>query len=399
MAASLNAKKILLGISGGIAAYKSAELARLLIKEGADVRVVMTPSAQHFVAPLSLQAITGAPVRTQLFELDEESAMSHIELARWADQILIAPASADLMARLAVGMANDLLTTLCLAARCPMVIAPAMNSSMWSHAATQHNLALLQARGVQVLGPDVGELACGEAGVGRMLEPGQIVARLSLAPGLFQGKKVVLTAGPTREAIDPVRYISNRSSGKMGYALARAFVEQGAEVILVSGPTSLSNPVGVRVIRVESALEMAQVVSEHVDGADVFAAVAAVSDYRVERPSAQKLKKHEAEPGLELRLVRNPDILAEVANRPQRPKFVMGFAAETEDLAANAQKKLIQKGIDLIAANAVGEGLGFDAESNQLHLYWQGGGQLLPLAPKQQLARDLVAVVFSQMNR
>jgi len=400
--------QVLLGVSGGIAAYKAAELTRRLRRAGAEVRVVMTKAAQSFLGPLTLQALSGNPVRVDLLDPAAEAGMDHIELARWADLVLVAPATADLMARLAVGLADDLLTTLALATQAPLVLVPAMNQRMWRHPATQANARLLRERGVQLLGPAVGDQACGESGPGRMLEPAEIMRALAdlsvepLAPragartaGLgspLAGRRVLVTAGPTREAIDPVRYVGNRSSGRMGYALAQALAGRGARVTLVSGPTSLPAPAGVERLEVESALEMHRAVMARIAGQELFVAAAAVADYRVAAPAAAKLKKDEAE--LTLRLVRNPDILAEVAARP-RPPFTLGFAAETERVEDYARAKLEAKGLDMIAANEVGgDRGGFEREDNALTLI-QRSGRLdrLPLMPKTALAEALTDLI------
>jgi len=389
----LKGKRLLLGVSGGIAAYKSAELVRLLGKAGAEVRVVMTEGATRFVTPMTFQALSGNPVRQELFDPAHEAAMGHIELARWADLMLVAPASADFMARLAAGMADDLLATLCLASAAPLVLAPAMNRLMWSNPATRENAATLRQRGIQLWGPAEGEQACGESGPGRMLEPEEMVRRLIMRfrQGPLQGVRVLLTAGPTREAIDPVRYIGNRSSGKMGFALASAFIEAGAAVTLVSGPVALATPAGVRRIDVESALQMREAVLGEVAGCDLFVACAAVADYRPEDPAQQKIKKHNSQ--LEVRLVRNPDILAEVAAL-ESPPFTVGFAAETEDPVSYAEGKRKAKRLDMIAANRVGgsEG-GFEGDRNALTLLWEGGQRELPMNDKGQLAREMVEIV------
>jgi phosphopantothenoylcysteine decarboxylase/phosphopantothenate--cysteine ligase len=387
---SLSGKKILLGVTGGIAAYKSCELVRLLKGEGAEVRVVLTNAAARFVTPLTFQALSGNPVRTCLFDEAHEAAMGHIELARWADRLVVAPATADFIARLAHGLADDLLTTLCLATDAPLLLAPAMNHRMWEHAATRHNLALLVSRGVILVGPDEGGLACGEEGPGRMSEPVEIVRRLQGERGLFAGQKVMVTAGPTREALDPVRYLSNRSSGKMGFALARAFASEGARVTLVSGPVALPTPAKVERIDVESAQEMRQAVMASVGGQDLFVACAAVADYRPAKRQARKIKK--SSDILELRLEPNPDILTEVAALRDGP-FTVGFAAETDNLLEYARRKLDTKGVDMIAANQVGNGQGFDVDRNALTVIWKGGQQQLPMQSKARLAEALVALI------
>ena len=385
--------RILLGVTGGIAAYKSAELVRRLRDRGAEVQVVMTAGARQFVTPLTFQALSGRPVRTDLWDEAAEAAMGHIELARWADRVLIAPASADFLARLAHGLAGDLLTTLCLATEAPLSVAPAMNRLMWANAATQANVALLRSRGVTVLGPAEGDQACGETGPGRMLEPAEILDALSLqgaANRVLAGLKVLITAGPTRERIDPVRFITNRSSGKMGYAVAEAAHEAGAEVVLVSGPVNVATPPGVRRIDVETAEQMMNAVNEHVADTDIFIAAAAVSDYRPVQCASEKIKK--TSDSLTLALSRTTDILATVAARAPRP-FVVGFAAETQNVERNALAKLEGKRLDMIAANQVGDNLAFDCEDNALTVYWPGGRQDLGHAPKRQLAAALVSLI------
>jgi phosphopantothenoylcysteine decarboxylase/phosphopantothenate--cysteine ligase len=390
---TLAQKNILLGISGGIAAYKSADLVRRLRERDANVRVVMTAAAQAFITPLTLQAVSGNEVRTDLFDAGAEAAMSHIELARWADAVLVAPASADFLARLAHGHANDLLSTICVATAAPLSVAPAMNQQMWQAPATEENMAILRRRGVLVLGPAQGSQACGEVGPGRMLEPEEIADTLaaSFTNGALAGRRVVITAGPTREPIDPVRYISNRSSGRMGYALAQSFLEAGAQVTLISGPVSLPAPARVNVVPVTTAAEMADAVTREIAGADIFVAAAAVADYRSATVAAQKLKKSAAE--LTLELEPNPDILAGVAQRSPRP-FVVGFAAETESVADNARDKLRRKQLDLIAANDVSQpGIGFDSDDNALQVFWADGGTSLPRASKTIIARALVKII------
>lgn len=392
---------ILLGISGGIAAYKAAELTRLLKKRGAQVKVVMTPGAQEFITPLTLQALSGEPVHTELLDPAAEAAMGHIELARWADAIVIAPASADLLARLSAGMANDLLTTLCLASTAPLFLAPAMNQAMWRHPATQANCTQLQARGAHLLGPAEGEQACGDTGPGRMWEPEAIaehlVAWLSAQAQLpdLTGQHWLITAGPTREALDPVRYITNHSSGKMGYALAAAAARAGARVTLVSGPVALATPPAVQRINVESAREMLAACDEVLPSVDVVVGAAAVADYRPAEVAEQKIKKSAAH--LSLALVKNPDILAHLAGRLRSLKprcFVLGFAAETEQLMSHAQAKLQAKGLDAIAANDVSlPGLGFNSDNNALLLIDGQGSTTLNPRSKVKLAEALVAWV------
>jgi len=394
---SLRGRRVLLGITAGIAAYKAAELARLLVKEGADVQVVMTRSAAAFIGPMTLQAITGRVAREALFDPQHEAAMGHIELARWAEVVLVAPATADFLARIAAGLAGDLLTTLCLATTAPLLVAPAMNQAMWRHAATQSNVALLGRRGVVVLGPDEGDQACGDTGPGRMLEPVTIVGALRerLAGGRLAGRRVVLTAGPTREALDPVRFIGNRSSGKMGFALASALVAQGAEVVLVAGPVSLPTPPGVQRVDVESALQMRDAVFTALHGAAIFIACAAVADFRPAAPSGQKIKK--TTDTLALELVRNPDILAEVSALSDRP-FCVGFAAETHDVEAYAEEKLRAKGLDMIAANLVSASEGIEVDDNALLVIWGGGRETLERQPKARLAERLVNLIADRFD-
>ena len=385
--------RILLGVTGGIAAYKSAEIVRRLRDRGADVQVVMTHGAGRFVTPLTFQALSGRPVRSDLWDEAAEAAMGHIELARWADRILVAPATADFIARLAHGLADDLLTTLCLATDAPISVAPAMNRLMWANAATHANVALLRSRGVAILGPGEGDQACGETGPGRMLEPADLVEAVlptSARSGALAGRKVLVTAGPTRERIDPVRFITNRSSGKMGYAVAEAARDAGAEVVIVSGPVSLPTPYGCRRVDVETAEQMMNAVSERLAGTDIFIATAAVSDYRPAQVAPEKIKK--TSDTMLLALSRTPDILATVAAGSPRP-FVIGFAAETQNVERNALAKLEGKRLDMIAANQVGDGLAFDCDENALTVYWPGGKRELPRAGKQQLAAQLIVVI------
>lgn len=399
MNSALLPQRILLGVTGGIAAYKSAELVRRLRERGAEVQVVMTESATAFITPLTLQALSGRAVRTSLMDPQAEAAMSHIELARWADCILIAPASADFIARLAHGLADDLLSTVCLASEAPLVVAPAMNRVMWQHPATQANCAVLAARGVRLLGPAEGEQACGEVGAGRMLEPMALVEALNVPPPAIdlRGLTVLVTAGPTREPLDPVRFLTNRSSGKMGYAVAEAARDAGADVILVSGPVHLAAPAGVTCLRVETAQAMRAAVLQHIAAADLFIAAAAVADYRPVTRAADKIKKN-GEP-LTLSLEPTPDILAEVAGRPDRP-FTVGFAAETERLAEYAEAKRRRKNLDMIAANQVDDrGLGFDSDDNALTVFWSGGSLALPRQSKRALASALLAVIAERMGR
>lgn len=394
----LTGKHILLGVTGGIAAYKSAELVRQLRLSGAVVRVVMTAAATEFITPLTLQALSGNPVHTDLLDTAAEAAMGHIELARWADVLLVAPATADFIARVADGRANDLLAAVCLACEAPVAIAPAMNRAMWENPATGNNLVTLQARDIRVLGPAAGLQACGETGPGRMLEPDELVVGLSgmFRSGVLAGLQVLVTAGPTREAIDPVRYLSNHSSGRMGFAVAAAAAEAGAAVTLISGPVSLATPAGVQRIDVESAADMYAAVMRTVTSTDIFISVAAVADYRPAVLAPQKLKKESAE--ISLDLIRNPDILAAVAALPDAP-FTAGFAAETEALVTNAQDKRLVKGVDMIAANRVGAGLGFNSEENALHVFWEKGEQVLPVTGKDKLARQLLNLIAEQFQR
>lgn len=390
---TLHNKHIVLGVSGSIAAYKAADLTRRLRDAGAIVRVVMTAGAKHFITPLTFQALSANEVRCELFDDAAEAAMGHIELARWADVILIAPASANTLARIACGMAEDLLSALCLACQAPVAAAPAMNQQMWANPATQSNIARLQQRGLHLLGPASGAQACGETGTGRMLEPEQIVDLLGelLAPKALSGRTVLVNAGPTYEDIDPVRYIGNRSSGKMGYAIAQAAAEAGARVVLISGPVSLACPAGVERIQVRSAAQMHDAVLAHASRADIFIAAAAVADYTPVLVAEQKIKK--SEEALTIELKRNPDILSAVAGLKNKP-FTVGFAAETHDMERYARSKLEKKHIDMICANQVGlPEQGFDSDLNALQVYWADGGQELALASKYSLARELIALV------
>jgi len=406
----LAGRRILLGVSGGIAAYKTPDLVRRLRERGAEVQVVMTAGAQRFVTPTTFQAVSGREVRAELWDAAAEASMGHIELARWAELVLVAPATADVLARVASGRAGDLLTTLILATAAPVALAPAMNRVMWGKPVTQANVDALQRHGIHIFGPDSGSQACGETGTGRMLEP---LALVEAAAGLlaasppggsavpsgvetpaaadrWRGARVLITAGPTREPIDPVRYITNRSSGKMGYALAAAARASGAEVVLVSGPVALPTPAGVRRIEVETAAEMAAAVEAEVAAADVFIGTAAVADYRPTTPSPQKLKKTAAR--IEISLERTRDILAEVAARTPRP-FTVGFAAETHDLEAYARGKLESKKLDLIAANDVAGGKVFDCDDNSLLVLWNEGRLELGPASKDEVARRLLEII------
>ena len=392
--------RVLLGVTGGIAAYKAPELVRRLAERGAEVQVVMSRAAMQFVSPLTFQAVSGHRVRTDLWDEEAEAAMGHIELARWADVVVVAPATANFLGSLANGLAFDLLTTLCLATTAPVVIAPAMNQAMWAHPAVQANRAALEARGVRLLGPTTGEQACGETGEGRMLEPAEIAAAVLADPTLARaqplgGLRIVITAGPTREAIDPVRYITNRSSGKMGYAVAAAAHEAGATVVLVSGPVALPAPLGVRRIDVETAEQMYRAVHEEIVGAEIFIACAAVSDYRPRAQSQQKIKRTANE--MRLDLVRCPDTLASIAALP-KPPFTVGFAAETENVARHAREKLIKKGVDMIAANRVGPACGFDKETNALDVFWHGGEAELVENSKAVLARQLITLIAERFQ-
>jgi len=389
----MQGKRILLGVTGGIAAYKSPDLVRRLRDRGAEVQVVMTGGAREFVTPTTFQAVSGRTVRSDLWDAAAEAAMGHIELARWADAVLIAPASADFLARLATGQANDLLSTLCLATEAPIAVAPAMNHVMWANAATRTNVATLAQRGVQVFGPAEGDQACGEIGEGRMLEPVDLAERvLALLPasGALAGRRVLITAGPTRERIDPVRFVSNRSSGKMGFAVAQAAREAGATVVLVAGPVSLPTPAGVARIDVESAADMLAAVLRELPGTDIFISTAAVADYRPARAAEQKIKK--TAESLELAMERTTDVLATVAARADRP-YAVGFAAETESVEQNARTKLMKKNLDMIAANEVGHDKAFDCDDNQLIVLSRNGRHELLRAGKLTLARGLIALI------
>ena len=386
-------KHIVLGITGGIAAYKSAEIVRRLIEQGAVVQVVMTEAAKAFIAPLTLQALSGRPVRDSLLDPSAESGMGHIEIARWADQIVIAPASADFIARLAGGMASDLLTTVCLATSAPIALAPAMNQGMWNNTATQRNIDTLTADGVSLLGPASGAQACGDVGPGRMLEPADIVNHLmdSGKVRALDGTNVTITAGPTWEALDPVRALSNHSSGKMGYAVAAAAAAAGASVTLVSGPTALKPPSGIRYQPVQSAEDMLAAVEREIEDCDVFIGVAAVADYRPAQSASSKIKKHSESVTLEL--VRNPDILARVAQNPKRP-FTVGFAAETDQAIPNARDKLQRKGLDLIAVNQINATNNpFGSEENHLVLISETDEIDLGRDSKTALAEHLIAEI------
>ena len=403
----LQGQRILLCVGGGIAAYKALELVRRLRDAGAAVQVAMTAGAQRFVTALSFQALSGHPARTSLWDEGAEQAMGHQELARWADRIVVAPATADLLARLAHGQADDLVTTLCLASTAPLAVAPAMNHRMWQHPATVANMALLRSRGVQVIGPEDGPLAEGESGPGRLSEPDAIVAALATGvapaaaggPGLLQGLKVVVSAGPTYEDLDPVRYLGNRSSGKMGFAVAAAAARQGAQVVLVAGPVHLGTPPGVQRVDVRSAAQMRQAVAAALP-ADVYIGAAAVADYTPRTYSSNKIKKTGAGQALAVDLVRTVDILAEVADRADAGlKLVVGFAAETDNVAEYARQKLVAKRLDLIVANRVGvAGSGFESDDNAMTAYWPGGERDFPPAPKLALAEGLVELVAQRLK-
>jgi len=394
----MSGQKIVLGISGGIAAYKTPELVRLLKKRGAEVQVVLTRSAKEFVTETTLQAVSGAPVRENLWDKEAEAAMGHIELARWADLVLIAPATAEIMSRLALGAAPDLLTTLCLATEAPIVVAPAMNHIMWADSGVQDNCRVLKQRDIRILGPAVGDQACGESGPGRMVEPEDIVAAImgpKAVPDVsaLAGKVVMITAGPTREAIDPVRYISNRSSGKMGYAIAAAACDAGAKVLLVSGPVNIVPPAAVETIFTESAKEMFAAVHDRLTEVDVFIGAAAVADYHSASVQTHKLKKSESD--LSLDLSRTPDILASVAGQQDRP-FTVGFAAETQNLREYALGKLKEKNLDMIVANLVGANQGFEKDRNSVEVFWQDGEKVFPDSDKKVLGRQLVKIIGEQ---
>jgi len=394
----LTGKHILLGISGGIAAYKSPDLVRRLRDQGAEVRVVMTQGAGRMVSPTVFQAVSGHPVRRDLWDEQAEAAMGHIELARWADCVVIAPATAHVMALLASGLAPDLLTTLCLATTAPLVLAPAMNHAMWTHPATRDNRSVLAARGVRFVGPAEGAQACGETGPGRMSEPADIVAALvglaEAADGALAGQRVLVTAGPTREPIDPVRFVSNRSSGKMGFAVAQAASEAGARVTLIAGPVHIATPPGVERIDVESAAEMHEATLARAARTDIYIGAAAVSDYRPGRIADQKIKKKTET--LDLHMVKCADVLAAVSALPRDRPFTVGFAAETERLEEHALDKLQRKGLDMIVANRVGANLGFDRDDNSAVLLWPGGREEVAQTSKVELARRIIAVIAAR---
>jgi len=393
----LAGKRIVIGVSGGIAAYKTAELIRRLKEAGAEVRVVMTENGKRFVGPLTFQAVSGQPVHHQWLDAESESGMGHIDLARWADLVVIAPATANVIAKLAHGLADDLLTTLCITTEAPLAVAPAMNQQMWAAPATQANARTLEDRGVTLLGPAEGDQACGETGPGRMLEPADLLTGIRAMPGsgVLAGRRVVVTAGPTWEAIDPVRGITNHSSGRMGYAVARAAARAGGRVTLVSGPTALAPPPGVETIPVSSAQEMHDAALAACRGAAVFIGVAAVADYRPDHAETQKMKK--SKDRMQINLVRNPDILADVAAMADRP-FTVGFAAETEKVEQHAREKLLKKNVDLIAANDVSGEAGFGSEDNSLILIDRDGTHPLGRAAKSDLARRLILHIADKLD-
>nr|WP_198192476.1 MULTISPECIES: bifunctional phosphopantothenoylcysteine decarboxylase/phosphopantothenate--cysteine ligase CoaBC [unclassified Gilliamella] len=397
---SLSGKNILLGITGGIAAYKCPDLVRHLKKAGAQVRVVLTESASHFVAPMTLQAVSGNAVSKELFDPTAELSMSHIELAKWADLVLIAPATANIIAKMANGIADDLLSTMCLATPAKIVIAPAMNQQMYKAAATQQNLATLESRNTLILGPDEGFQACGDIGPGRMVEPTTIVESINnyfQANSELAGTTITITAGPTIEELDPVRYISNYSSGKMGFAIAKAAAEMGATVNLISGPVNLTTPDNVNRINVKSAKQMYDEALVLAKKSAIFISCAAVADYRAETIAKNKIKKTDDSNELVIKLVKNPDIVASIARLKEHRPFVVGFAAETNDVKAYALKKLTTKNLDLICANDVSDqNIGFNSDQNALTLYWQNGEQTLPLSSKQQLAKQLLQAVITR---
>ncbi|EOI3503107.1 bifunctional phosphopantothenoylcysteine decarboxylase/phosphopantothenate--cysteine ligase CoaBC [Cronobacter dublinensis] len=400
----LAGKKIVLGVSGGIAAYKTPELVRRLRERGAEVRVAMTEAAKAFITPLSLQAVSGFPVSDSLLDPAAEAAMGHIELGKWADLVILAPATADLIARVAAGMANDLVTTICLATPSPVAVVPAMNQQMYRNVATQHNIELLAARGLHIWGPDSGSQACGDVGPGRMLDPLEIVelAVNHFAPvNDLQHLNIMITAGPTRERLDPVRYITNDSSGKMGFAVAAAASARGARVTLVAGPVALPTPAGVERIDVESALEMEDAVQQRAQQQHIFIGCAAVADYRAETISSEKIKKQGDE--LTLKMVKNPDIVAGVAALVENRPYVVGFAAETNNVEEYARQKRLRKNLDLICANDVSlAGQGFNSDTNALHLFWQEGDKVLPLERKALLGQrllDEIVTRYDEKNR
>ena len=400
----LQNKRILLGITGGIAAYKCAELVRHYKKAGAEVHVVMTRSAQEFVTPLTLQALSGNPVHTSLLDPEAEAGMGHIELARWADLMVIAPATANFLATMAQGKGDDLLSTICLATKAPIAIAPAMNMQMWFSPATQNNIQQLKTffseDRLTWMGPAEGEQACGDVGPGRMLEPGQILEQTAafFKEEAFSGKHIVITAGPTQEAIDPVRYISNHSSGKMGYAIAQAAANQGAKVTLISGPTNLPCPDRVERVSVKSAEQMLEASLQRISETDIFIASAAVADYRPSEISEHKIKKVDGEDQMIIKLVKNPDIVATIAQHPERP-FTVGFAAETQDVDVYANKKLVKKNLDMIVANDVSNtNIGFNSDNNAATIFWPEGQRQLDLMTKNQMAKEILDAIKDRLS-
>lgn len=399
--ASLSGKRILLGISGGIAAYKCAELTRRLIERGAEVRVVMTTAAKEFITPLTMQAVSGHPVADSLLDPAAEASMGHIELAKWADIVLLAPATADLIARMAAGMGNDLLSTLVLATDSPIAVSPAMNQQMYANLATQENIATLARRGMHIWGPAAGQQACGDVGMGRMLEPMELVhlCESFFQPKMLEGKSLLITAGPTREALDPVRYISNHSSGKMGFAIAEAAAQLGAKVTLISGPVSLETPANVERIDIESAEQMHSAVMSKAPSHSLFIACAAVADFRPSQVATQKMKKTADNDGMTIAMVKNPDIVASVAAMTEQRPFTVGFAAETQDVEKYARGKLERKNLDMICANDVSiQGQGFNSDNNALHLYWKGGDKALPLTAKSELGKAIMLEIVERLE-
>ena len=398
----LAGKKILLGVSGGIAAYKAPELVRRLRDRGAEVRVMMTEGAKAFITPLSLQAVSGYPVFDDLLDPAAEAAMGHIELAKWADLIVLAPATADLIARVTAGMANDLVTTACLATAAPIAVVPAMNQQMYRAAVTQQNLQTLHARGLLIWGPDSGSQACGDVGPGRMLDPLQIVdhaVQWASPVNDLQHINIMITAGPTREALDPVRYLTNKSSGKMGFSIATAAAKRGANVTLVAGPVNLATPTEVKRIDVTTALEMQSAVMGKIGQQHIFIASAAVADYRAAEIAAEKIKKQGDDDNVTLQLIKNPDIVAGVAALQEGRPFVVGFAAETQNVEEYARQKRVRKNLDLICANDVAKaGQGFDSDTNALHLFWQEGEKHLPLSDKSLLGQQLLDEIVSRYD-
>lgn len=399
--ASLSGKRILLGISGGIAAYKCAELTRRLIERGAEVRVVMTTAAKEFITPLTMQAVSGHPVADSLLDPAAEASMGHIELAKWADIVLLAPATADLIARMAAGMGNDLVSTLVLATDSPIAVSPAMNQQMYANLATQENIATLARRGMHIWGPAAGQQACGDVGMGRMLEPMELVhlCESFFQPKVLEGKSLLITAGPTREALDPVRYISNHSSGKMGFAIAEAAAQLGAKVTLISGPVSLATPANVERIDIESADEMHSAVMSKASSHSLFIACAAVADFKPSQVATQKMKKTVDEDDMTISMVKNPDIVASVAAMTEQRPFTVGFAAETQDVEKYARGKLERKNLDMICANDVSiQGQGFNSDNNALHLYWKGGDKALPLTAKSELGKAIMLEIVERLE-